>query len=68
MGISRTSLENAATNTRKRGSYGLAVALARVTNVTVETILSGKLTVTGRCHSCGSTMRERAAVAAGGAR
>jgi hypothetical protein len=51
-----------ATSPRRRPSGALALRLARVSGMHVETMLSGGLSEAGRCPACGSR------IAAGGAR
>ena len=49
------------------GSPGLALRAARAGGMSVEAVLSGKLSPAGRCEACGSRLGDRPALAIGGA-
>jgi len=66
-GVHVDTLRGVAYGRIRSGSPAIALAAARAGHTTVEAVLTGKLTDAARCHSCGSTLSQRAA-AAGGAR
>ena len=63
MGIPAGALQR--TGGRRGAHPGIALRAAKAGGTTVESILAGQLTMTGRCKACGSSLNERRA--AGGA-
>lgn len=51
----------------KRHGAALALAVARAAGMTVEAVISGKLSDAGRCKACGSRVGDRPQLAVGGA-
>jgi hypothetical protein len=64
-GLSADTLRHAASCKRHRAGAALALAIARASGLTMEGVLTGQLTMAGRCKACGSSLGQRAA--AGGA-
>jgi zinc transporter ZupT len=66
IGVPAATIYQAASK-RRRPSGILVIRLAAAAGMSVEAVLSGKLTEAGRCPACGSRVGDRPAHAAGGA-
>jgi hypothetical protein len=68
MGVKINAISRAARERDPMGSPALAFRAARVGGMSVEAVLSGKLSPVGQCEACGSRLGHGvAARAAGGA-
>lgn len=53
LGISKNSVNGAKNGPKHRPSGTLAIRIAKAAGVSVESILTGAVTLTGRCPTCG---------------
>jgi hypothetical protein len=68
MDVREKSIEHAARARNPQGSPGMAIRAARAGGMSVEAVLSGKLSPVGQCEACGSRLGHAAtARAIGGA-
>jgi hypothetical protein len=69
MGVDEQRVKKAGTHHKPSGSPALALRTAKVSGMSVEMVLGGKLTAAGRCGACGSRLGHGAIAraAAGGA-
>jgi hypothetical protein len=68
MGLREELVKKAGVHNSKTGSPALALVVARTAGMGVEAVLSGALSASGRCDTCGSRLGHGAALASGGAR
>ena len=61
IGVPVATLYQTVNKKRRRPSGILAIRLAKAAGMSVEAILTGKLTPAGRCAACGSHMSDRRA-------
>ncbi len=54
MGVKLTTLARASRERNPQGSPAVALRAARAGGMSVEAVLSGKLTAAGQCETCGS--------------